>query len=132
MNFAPPPLSITTPLFCYISLPRFTYMKQFFCWQLILIFLYLTSAYFSLNVLLLHSSYCFPYFYRMKTVYSCWVWKLSNDACPLNLVPSGSFLTQSDWLDKKADQLLCIRKEALGTRFTPTKIMVWRYVINNA
>ena len=66
----------------------------------------------------------FPTSYCMKTVCSCWVWKLSNDACPLNLVPSASFLTQSDWLEKKADQSLCVGKEALGTRLMSTKTVV--------
>ena len=36
----------------------------------------------------------FPTFYCMKTACSFWVWKLSNDACPLNLVPIASFLTR--------------------------------------
>ena len=35
-----------------------------------------------------------------------------------------SFLTQSSWLGKKADQSLRIRKDALGTRLMPTKTMV--------
>ena len=48
----------------------------------------------------------------------------SNNACLLKLVPSASFLTQSDWLEKKADQLLCICKETLGTRLMPRKTMV--------
>ena len=73
----------------------------------------------------------FPTSYCMKTVCSCWVWKLSNDACPLNLVPSASFLTQSDWLEKKSDQSFCVRKEALGTQLMPTKTMVRPYVICN-
>ena len=73
----------------------------------------------------------FPTSYRMKTVCSCWVWKLSNDACPLNLVPSASFLTQSDWLEMTADQSLCIKKKALGTKLMPTKTMVRPYVIGN-
>ena len=66
---------------------------------------------FGLIVLLLYSSYCFPYFLPYKNC-SFWVWKLSNDACTLNLVPSASFLMQSYWLEKKTDQLLFIRKEA--------------------
>ena len=78
--------------------------------------------------------YSLPYssYYRIKTVCSCWVWKLSNDACPLNLVPSASFLTQCDWLEKKTAQSLCVRKEALGARMMPTKTMVRHYVIGNA
>ena len=40
---------------------------------------------------------------------------------PTQLRSRASFLTQSDWLEKKADQSLCIRKEALGTRLIPTK-----------
>ena len=83
-----------------------------------------SGFHFSVNVLLPYSSYCFPYFYRMKTVCSCWVWKLSKDACPINLVSSASFLTQSDWLKKKASQSLCVRKTALGTKLMPTKTMV--------
>ena len=63
----------------------------------------------------------FPTTYHMKTDCSCRVWKLSNDACPLKLVPSASFLTQRDKLEKKADQSLCIRKEALGMRLMTTR-----------
>ena len=62
---------------------------------------------------------------------SCWVWKLSNVACPLNLGHSASFLMRSDWLEKKVDQWLCIRKEALGTRLMPTNTMVRCYIITN-
>ena len=54
----------------------------------------------------------FPTSYHIKTICSFWVWKLSNDAFTLNLVPSASFLMQSYWLEKKTDQLLFIRKEA--------------------
>ena len=43
---------------------------------------------------------------------------------PLNLVSSAFFLMQSDWLEKKADQLHCVRKEALKMRLMPTKTMV--------
>ena len=38
---------------------------------------------------------------------------------------------QSNSLEKKADQLLCVRKEALGTRLMPKKTMVRRCVIGN-
>ena len=68
----------------------------------------------------------FPTSYHMKTVFSCWGWKLSNDACPLNLAPNSSFLMQSKWLEKKANQSICIRKEALGTRLIPTKT-IWYF-----
>ena len=114
----PPP---HTPLFCYISLLYSLNMNQLFCWQLILIFLYLTSAWMFFFHTLATAS---PTSYHIKTVCSCWVLKPSINACLLNLVPSASFLTQSDWLEKKADQLLCICKEALGTRLMPTKTMV--------
>ena len=63
----------------------------------------------------------FPTSYHIKTVCSCWVLKPCNNACLLNLADSASFLTQSDWLEKKVGQLLCIRKEALGGRLIPTK-----------
>ena len=115
---------------------RYAYMKHLFCWRLILIFLY-----FKLGVLTYYPlawmfffrtlSTAFPTANLMKIVCSCWVWKLSNVACPLNLVPSASFLIQSDWL-QKADQSLCVRKEALGTRLIPTKTMVRCYVIGIA
>ena len=62
--------------------------------------------------------------YHMKTVCSCWVWKLSNVACPLNLILRASFLMHSDWLEKKANQLLCIRKAERShgkMRVMPTK-----------
>ena len=69
--------------------------------------------------------------YSMKNDFSCWVWKLSNDACPLNFVPSASFLTQSNWLENNADRSLCITKEALGTRLMPPKTMIRCYNISN-
>ena len=77
----------------------------------ILIFLYLTAAW--------------MFFFRtLATAFpTSNVWKLSKNACSLNLVPSASFLTQSNWLKKKADQLLCIKKEALRTRLMPTTTM---------
>ena len=73
----------------------------------------------------------FPTSYCMKTVCSCWVWKLDNDACSLNLVPSASFLMQSDRLEKKVYQSLSVRKEALRTRLMLTKTMVRHYIISN-
>ena len=66
----------------------------------------------------------FPTPYHIKTVCSCSVLKPSNNACLLNLVPSASLLTQSNWLEKKADQLPCIRKEVLGTSLIVTKTTV--------
>ena len=71
----------------------------------------------------------FPTSYHMKTVCSCWIWKLSN--LIINLVPSASFLTQNDWLEKKANQSLCDRKEALRMRLMSTKTMVRCYVMGN-
>ena len=66
----------------------------------------------------------FPTLYCTITVCSCWVWKLSNDVFPLNIVPIASFLMWSDWLGMKAYQSLCVRKEALGTRLMPTETML--------
>ena len=117
-----------SPLFCYISLLDLLNMRQLFCWHFILIFLCLTSAW----MFFFHTlATCFPTSYHIKTVCSCWVWKPSNNACLLNLVPSASFLTQSNWLEKKADQSFCFRKEALGTRLILIKTMVRRQVISN-
>ena len=115
------PLYPTSSLFCYISLLHSLNMKYLFCWQLILLFVYLTSA--------LKFFFCSPAnvvttSYHIKTFCSCWVLRPSNNACLLNLVSTASFLTQSDWLEKKADQSLCFRKEALGTRLIPTNTMV--------
>ena len=66
----------------------------------------------------------FPTSYHTKTVCSCQVLKHSNNACQLNLLPCVSSLTQSDWLEKKLVQSLCITKEAQGTRLIRTKTMV--------
>ena len=66
----------------------------------------------------------FPTSYHIKTGCSRWVWKPSNNACLLKLPPSAPFLTQSDCFEKKTDQSLCVRKEALGTMLMPTKTMV--------
>ena len=116
------------PIFLYIT-SRFAYMEHLFYWQLVLIFLYLTSAW----MFFYHAlATAFTTSCHTKTVCCCWVWKLSNDACPLNLIPSASFLTQSDWLEKKNNQSFCIRKETLGTRLMPTKTMVRWQVISNA
>ena len=112
------PLPRPTPLFCYISLLDLLNMKHLFCWQLIL---YLTSAWMFFFCTLANA---FPTSYHINTVCSSWVLKPSNNACLLNLVPSASFLTQTNWLEKKADQSLCIRKEALETRLIPTKTML--------
>ena len=111
------------PLFCYISLLDSLDMTHLFCWQLILIFLYLTSAW---MFFFYTPASAFPTSYHMKTVCSCWVLKPSNNACLLNLVHRASFLTQSDWLEEKVGQLLCIRKEALEATLIPTKNMVRR------
>ena len=103
-------------------------MKHLFCWQLILIFLYLTSAW----MFFFHTlATAFPTSFHIKNVCYCWVWKPSNNACLFNLVPSVSFLRQSHWLEKKTNQLLCIEKEALETRLTLTKTMVRCWVISN-
>ena len=81
------PTVIPPILLCIIS--RFASRKHLFCWQLVLILPY--------------SSYCFSYFLSYENC-SRWVSKLSNDACPLNLVPNASFLMQSNWLEKRANQ----------------------------
>ena len=90
------------PLFCYISLLHSLIQNTFFVdnysnfsvfnfklevqtnYPLAWMFFFCTLA------------TAFPTSYRMKTC-SCWVWKLSYDACPLSLVTNASFLTQSDW-----------------------------------
>ena len=58
----------------------------------------------------------FPTCHHIKTIFSGSGLKPTNNACLLNLVHSASFPTQGNWLEKKANQSLCIRKEALGIR----------------
>ena len=110
MLLAPAVSSPPSFLFCYISLLDSLIWNTFF-WQLVLIFLYfelgLQTRYPLAQMLFLRIVVTvFPTSYRMKSVCSCWVWKLSNDACLPNLIPSASFLKQSDSLEEKADQLL--------------------------
>ena len=116
---APPP----PPILAYIT-SRYAYMKLLFCWQLIPIFLYKlgVQANYPLAWIFFFRTLAtaFPTSYCMKNICFCWVWKSSNDVCPLNQIRSASFLTGSDWLKKKTDQLLCVRKEALRTRLKPT------------
>ena len=92
--------------------------SAFFCWQLIIIFVYLTPA---LMFFFRTLANAFPTSYHIKSVCSCWVLKPSNNVCLLNLVPSVSFLTQSDSLEKKADQLLYIRKRTPGNKVNTHK-----------
>ena len=80
------PLTLYFAIYLCIT-SRFTYIKHLFCWQFILIFLYLTLAWmFFFRTL----ATAFPTSYRMKTICTCWVLKLSNDACPLNHVLNAS------------------------------------------
>ena len=80
---SPPP-----PILLYIT-SRIAHMEYLFCWQLILIFLC-----FKLGVQTKHALawmfFCtlataFSTSHCLETVCSCWVWKLTNDVCPLNL-----------------------------------------------
>ena len=111
---SPPPL----PLFCYISLLDLLNMKHLFCWQLILILLYLTSAW----MFFFHTlATAFPTSWHIKTFCSCLVWKASNNSSLLNIVSSASLLTQSDWMEKKANQSFCIRKKAWEEGWCPQR-----------
>ena len=93
-------LEVLLPLFCYIYIlltTRSTFsvlnfklrMQTNYPLDWMFLFHILASA--------------FPTSYHIKTVCSCWVWKLSYDTCLLNVVLSASFLLQSDWLEKKAN-----------------------------
>ena len=124
------PSPLPPPYFLYIT-STFDYMKHLFCWQThssfsVLNFKLRVWATYALPQMFffLTLTTAFPTSHHMKTVCSCWVWKLCNDTCPLNLVLGASFLTQSDWLEKKANQLLSLRKEALGARLMPSKTHV--------
>ena len=93
-------------------------MKHLFCWQLILIFLYLTSAW----MFFFHTlATAFPTSWHIKTFCSCLVWKASNNSSLLNIVSSVSLLTQSDWMEKKANQSFCIRKKAWEQGWCPQR-----------
>ena len=115
---------VRPPYFAIYHLDSLSQMKHLFLLKTYSNFSVLN---FILNVLLPYCSYCFPYFLSFENclfLLTGWVWKLSNNACLLKLIPSASFLTQRHWLKKKVDQLLCGRKEALRTRLVPTKTMV--------
>ena len=101
--YAPAVSSPTHPLFCYISLLDSLIWNTFF----VVLFRMSSHSIFMYIKLGVQTNYpsawmflfrtlatTFPTFYRMKTACSFWVWKLSNDACPLNLVPTASFLTR--------------------------------------
>ena len=117
---SPPP-----PILLYIT-SRIAHMEYLFCWQLILIFLC-----FKLGVQTKHAL-AWMFFCTLATAFS-------TSHC-MKTVCSSTYQwcmptqpwTQSDWLEKKADQLLCLREEALGTRLMTTKTMVRCYVIGNA
>ena len=100
---------IPSPLILLHIISRFSYMKHLVFWQLILIFLFfklIVQAHYPLAwMFFFHTlTTVFSNSYLIKTLCSCWVWKLSNDACLLNLIPTAPFLMQSDWLEKKANQ----------------------------
>ena len=82
----------TAPYLAIICITfRFAYMKYDFCWQLILILLYfklgMQTNYPFTQTFFFHTiAAAFPTSCCLKTVYSCWVWKFSNDACPLSIM----------------------------------------------
>ena len=107
-----------TPILLYIT-SRFAYMKHLFLltthgnFAVLNFKLRVQTNYPLAWMLFFCIATAFPTSSRMKTVCFCWVWKLSNDACPCNLFPSASFLTQSNWLKKKANQSpisLCLER----------------------
>ena len=89
-----------TPLFCYILL------LDLLIWDTFFVNLFRMNSHL-LNLQLGGQTNCpstwifffctlataFPTSYHMKTVFSFWVWKLSNDACSSNLIAIASFLT---------------------------------------
>ena len=85
----------------------------------------------------LNSFYYFIFWFKglsFKTEFKNWVLtsgKRRSVSAWINPC-SAFFLTQSDWLEKQVNQLLCVRKEALGTSLMPTNTMVRRCVIANA
>ena len=89
-----------SPLFCYILL------LDLLIWDTFFVNLFRMNSHL-LNLQLGGQTNCpstwifffctlataFPTSYHMKTVFSFWVWKLSNDACSSNLIAIASFLT---------------------------------------
>ena len=100
------------PLFCYMSLLDLLIGNTFFDNNL-------TSLNFKLGV---QANYplTWMFFLALATAYPI----NANFSKIQHFVISASFILQSDWLEKKAYQLLCLRKEALGMRLMPTKTMV--------
>ena len=100
------------PLFCYMSLLDLLIGNTFFDNNL-------TSLNFKLGV---QANYplAWMFFLALATAYPI----NANFSKIQHFVISASFILQSDWLEKKAYQLLCLRKEALGMRLMPTKTMV--------
>ena len=94
--------------FGYISVLDSLNMKYLFCSQLILIFPYLTSAW---MLFFRTVANAFPTSYHIKSVCSCWVLKPSNNTCLLNLVPSASFLIESDSWRRKLINCSALEKK---------------------
>ena len=125
----------TPSLFCYIShLDRLMWNT----------FLLTTHSNFSVINFKLGVQTYYPlswmfFFHTLATAFptpchicSCWVWKLKcmpTESC--SPVPSASFRMQNNWLEKKADQSLRVRKEALGLMLMSTMTMIRCYIIGN-
>ena len=74
----------------------------------------------------------FPTSCHMKTVCSCWVWKLRcMPTEPCSPVPTASFQMLNNWLEKIADQSLWVRKEALGLMLMSIMTMIRCYIIDD-
>ena len=88
--------------------------------------------------------FCRASYLRNHTSYDCHLWYTCVKWWYLKVflsffqnfpvLPSSQclFSNQSEWLEKRADQSLCVKKEALRTTLIPTKTMVRRYIISNA
>ena len=133
------PSSKTSSLFCYISLlHRLVIWNNFFLTThskfSVLNFKLKVQTYYPLSWMFFFHTVAtvFPTSSHMKTVCSCRVWKLrcmSTEPC--SPVLTASFGMQNNWLEKKADQSLCVRKEALGLMLMSIMPMIRCYIIGN-
>ena len=106
-----PAVSPPSPLFCYISLLDWLIWKPFLLithsnFSVLNFKLGIQTNYPLAQMFFFHTlTAAFPSSYGMKTICSCWVWKLSSDAC---LLCVKHFIIQSALLDYRFPFLILV------------------------